>query len=197
VFDDGADAPGTAPTTPVPDAAAIAGLLADDARRRVVAALVLGATSVDEVRLATGLAPREVVEALARLVAGELVVRADDGDHVLLGEAFRLAAIAAAPERAAPDPTGDVPEDEARVLRTYFRAGRLTQIPVQRSKKLVVLDRLAQEFEVGVRYSERQVNGMLRRYHADVASLRRLLVDEGFLDREAGVYWRAGGSVLI
>jgi len=28
----------------------------------------------------------------------------------------------------------------------------------------------------------------------DTAALRRYLVDEGFLDREAGDYWRAGGS---
>jgi hypothetical protein len=193
VFEDSAER-GVA--QPVPDAGAIVGLLADDTRRRVTAALVLGAGTVDEVRAATGLPARDVVEALARLVAGELVVRGDDGDHVLLGEAFRLAAIAASPDRPAPDPTGDVPEDEARVLRSYFRAGRLTQIPTQRAKKLIVLDRLAQEFDVGLRYSERQVNAILRRFHADVASLRRYLVDEGFLDRESGVYWRAGGSVF-
>jgi hypothetical protein len=137
-----------------------------------------------------------VAEALARLVAGELVVRGTDGEHVLLGEAFRLAAIASAPERPGPDPTGDAPEDEARVLRAYFRAGRLIQIPAQRSKKLIILDRLALEFDVGMRYSERQVNGILRRFHPDVASLRRYLVDEGFLDREAGEYWRSGGTVL-
>jgi hypothetical protein len=193
VFEDSAE---RSVAQPVPDAGAIVGLLADDTRRRVTAALVLGAGTVDEVRAATGLPARDVVEALARLVAGELVVRGDDGDHVLLGEAFRLAAIAASPDRPAPDPTGDVPEDEARVLRTYFRAGRLTQIPTQRAKKLIVLDRLAQEFDVGLRYSERQVNAILRRFHADVASLRRYLVDEGFLDRESGVYWRAGGSVF-
>jgi hypothetical protein len=180
----------------VPDAAAIAGLLADDGRRRVVAALVLGSATVDDVRQATGLTAREVAEALARLVAGELVVRGTDGGHVLLGEAFRLAAIAASPERPEPDPTGDAPEDEARVLRAYFRAGRLVQIPAQRSKKRIILDRLALEFDVGKRYSERQVNGILRRFHPDVASLRRYLVDEGFLDREAGEYWRAGGIVL-
>ena len=28
-----------------------------------------------------------------------------------------------------------------------------------------------------------------------LAALRRYLVDEGFLDREASVYWRSGGSV--
>jgi hypothetical protein len=61
----------------------------------------------------------------------------------------------------------------------------------------VVLDRLSQEFEVGVRYPERQVNATLRRFHPDVAALRRYLVDEGLLDREAGVYWRAGGRVVV
>ena len=183
-------------TDPVPDAAAIAGLLADDDRRRVVAALVLGASTVEEVRSATGLGVRPAVEALARLEQAELVLRDKDGTYVLLGEAFRRAAVAAAPERPAPDPTGDAPEDEARVLRTFLRGGRLVSIPTQQSKKLVVLDRLAQEFEVGRRYPEREVNAVLRRFHDDVAALRRYLVDEGFLDREAGVYWRSGGTYI-
>jgi hypothetical protein len=182
---------------PVPDAAAIVGLLADDTRRRVVAALALGAAKVADIRAMTGLSAREVGEALARLVAGELVVRADNGTHVLLAEAFRVAAIAAAPRGPAPDPTGDAPEDQARVLRTYLRAGRLTGIPVQRTKRLVILDRLTQEFVVGTRYPEREVNRILRRFHDDVAALRRYLVDEGFLDREAGEYWRSGGSVRV
>jgi hypothetical protein len=195
VFDEPDPAAAGADPAPVPDAATIAGLLADEARRRVMAALVLGASTVPEVRAATGLPTREVASALARLIAGELVIRGDEGDHVLLGEAFRAAAIAAAPDRADPDPTGDVPEDQARVLRTYLQGGRLTQIPTQRAKRRLVLDRLAQEFDVGQRYSERQVNAILRRFHPDVAALRRSLVDDDFLDRAAGEYWRTGGTV--
>jgi hypothetical protein len=187
--------PGEHHATPVPDAGAIVGLLADDDRRRVFAALVLGGSTLEEVRALTGLSSRRAVTALARLVAGDLVIRSDRGEHVLRGEAFRLAAMAAAPERPGPDPTDDVAEDDARILRRYYRGGRLTQIPPQRSRKLVILDRLAQEFDVGSRYSERQVNAILRRFHDDVASLRRFLVDEGFLDRASGEYWRSGGSV--
>jgi hypothetical protein len=187
--------PGDDRAAPVPDAGTIVGLLADDDRRRVFAALVLGGSTLDEVRASTGLTARRAATALARLVAGDLVVRGDRGEHVLLGEACRLAAMAAASERPGPDPTDDVPEDDARILRRYFRGGRLTQIPPQRARKLVILDRLAQEFDVGARYSERQVNAILRRFHEDVASLRRFLVDEGFLDRAAGEYWRSGGSV--
>ena len=52
-------------------------------------------------------------------------------------------------------------------------------------------------FEIGVRYPERDVNAMLRAFHDDVATLRRYLVDEHFLSRDAGVYWRSGGSVDV
>ena len=179
---------------PIPDAATIAGLLADGDRRRVVAALTLGAATVDEIRSATSLPARTIVEALIRLEGAELVLRADDGSYLLLGEAFRRAAVAAAATRPEADPTGDAPEEQAKVLRTFFRGGRLVSIPTQQSKKLVVLDRLAQEFEVGRRFNEREVNTVLRQFHDDVAALRRYMVDEGFLDREAGEYWRSGGT---
>ena len=176
------------------DAYSLVALLADDHRRRVAASLVLGASTVEEVKAATGLGTRAVGTALSRLVDGELVVRGDDGTYVLLGEAFRLAAMAAAPPRDA-DPTGDAPEDEAKVLRTCFRDGRLVRIPTKQAQRRIVLDRLAQEFDVGTRYTERQVNAILRRFHDDVAALRRYLVDEEFLDRARGEYWRAGGTV--
>jgi hypothetical protein len=84
----------------------------------------------------------------------------------------------------------------AAVLRSFFDAdGRLLTVPAKRAKRLVVLDHLAQRFEPGERYSETEVNNRLRETHDDVAALRRYLVDEGFLSREAGVYWRSGGSV--
>ena len=58
-----------------------------------------------------------------------------------------------------------------------------------------MLERLALEFEPGIRYPEREVNAALRRFHDDVAALRRYLVDEGYLSREGGRYWRTGGRV--
>ena len=69
--------------------------------------------------------------------------------------------------------------------------------PARRSKRLVVLERLAQEFEIGIRYPEAEVRVILERFHPDHAALRRYLVDEGFLGREQGVYWRTGGRVDV
>lgn len=104
----------------------------------------------------------------------------------------------AAPEGAdheSLDPLAGLPDEDARALRPFFRGGRLVRVPARRSRKLLLLDRLAQEFDVGTHYPEVEVNERLRRFHDDVAALRRYLVDEGFLDRDGGEYWRAGGTV--
>ena len=82
-----------------------------------------------------------------------------------------------------------------KVLRTFVVDGLLTQIPVKHAKKLVVLDWLAQEFEPGRHYSEREVNEIIAVHHPDTAALRRYMVDEGFMDRADGQYWRSGGTV--
>jgi len=54
-----------------------------------------------------------------------------------------------------------------------------------------VLRHIAHSFEQGTRYSERQVNEILARFHEDTATLRRELVGYGWLARERGQYWRA------
>ena len=91
-----------------------------------------------------------------------------------------------------------MPEVQAdAVLRTFMRDGRITTLPAKRSRRLVLLDHVSQMFEIGVRYSEGEVNLKLRDVHDDYAALRRYLVDEEFLSRENGQYWRSGGSVSL
>ena len=134
--------------------------------------------------------------AMARLEDAGLVERGSDGTLVLLERAFAAAARAAPAHRPDAGPAG--PTDEATlVLSRFVRDGRLVSIPSSRTKRLVVLELLAQEFEPGRRYSESMVNLVLARWHPDTAALRRYLVDEGFLDRAAGEYWRAGGTVPV
>ncbi|KGN33722.1 transcriptional regulator [Knoellia sinensis KCTC 19936] len=84
------------------------------------------------------------------------------------------------------------------VLRAFVGAdGRLSSIPTKIAKRLVVLDLIAQDFGLGEIYPEADVNTILQRRHPDHAALRRYLVEEGFLDRRDGVYWRAGGTVEL
>jgi excisionase family DNA binding protein len=80
----------------------------------------------------------------------------------------------------------------ARIVQNFFTSeGRLRSIPAQRSKRQVVLDRLASEFAPDRTYSEREVNTVLRRFHDDVATIRRELVATKKLMRTRnGVYKR-------
>jgi hypothetical protein len=178
------------------DALDVLAALADDDRIRVAAAVVLGNTGSDAVAAAVGLPKRRVLEALTRLEAAGVVRRDDAGDWHFDIELLREIARDARP-RDAPDDVGDVDRETAAVLRTFLRGGRLTQIPTQRTKRLVVLDHICRVFDIGVRYSEKEVNTFLRAFHPDTAALRRYLVDEGFLSRDHNVYWRTGGGVEV
>jgi hypothetical protein len=90
-------------------------------------------------------------------------------------------------------------DDERLVLARFFAGRVLVEIPSQRAKRLIVLQRLALEFDPGRRYTELEVNAVLGAFHRDWSALRRGLVDEGLLDREptagGNLYWRSGGRV--
>ncbi|HET6562956.1 MAG TPA: DUF2087 domain-containing protein [Marmoricola sp.] len=87
--------------------------------------------------------------------------------------------------------------DPAQIVARFIKDGRLVVMPTKRSKLLLVLDHIAQEFELGRTYPEPVVNEVLLGYHDDFAALRRYLVDEAFLTRDGGVYWRTGGTVVL
>ena len=91
-----------------------------------------------------------------------------------------------------PELDGDVEADAYRqkVLKTFFRRGRLTQIPAQLKKRRIILEQLLQEFEPEREYTEREVNQILLEFHDDVATLRRDLISNGYMQREHGIYRR-------
>jgi ADP-ribose pyrophosphatase YjhB (NUDIX family) len=168
-------------------------MLAEPARLRVVAALALGARTVDDVGTLSGLEPREIAAALRRLQSAGLVT-AEKGELRLHEELFKSSARAAAPDPL-PDAALSADPATAAVLRAFVRHGRITSFPVARAKRRLLLEHVAGGFEAGVRYPEHQVNDLLRAWYDDYASLRRYLVDEQLLDRQDGVYWRIGGFV--
>jgi hypothetical protein len=88
-------------------------------------------------------------------------------------------------------------EVAAHAYRTWVQDGRLVGLPRKRSRRLPLLDLVAQDVEPGRAYSGAEIEQILRRWHPDTAALRRFLVDEGFLDRfaDGSRWWRCGGTV--
>ena len=89
----------------------------------------------------------------------------------------------------------------ASLLRTFVPDGRLIRLPAKRGRRLLILEYLAQSFEPGRRFPEREVDTVLRAWCADgeidYVTVRRYLVDEGMLSRDHGMYWRSGGWVDV
>jgi hypothetical protein len=180
---------------PVLGAHAIVGQLAAPERLRAVAAIALGAMTPAQIMAASGLSENQVTGALTRLLRSGLVL-ARDGRLQLDTAAFAKAARAEAPRRAVPD-FGDVDAATSKVLRAFIVDGRLRAIPAPGRKRRIVLEYVAAAFEPGIRYPERQVDATLRAWHEDHAALRRYLVEENLLTRNAGLYWRTGGWVDV
>lgn len=77
-----------------------------------------------------------------------------------------------------------------KVLKTFFKRGRLVSIPAQLKKRQVILEKIVEEFEPDRKYTEREVNQVLVEFHDDVASLRRGLISQKLMQRHKDMYWR-------
>ncbi|MEU7176164.1 DUF2087 domain-containing protein [Micromonospora tulbaghiae] len=170
---------------------ALAGALADERRRTVFAAIVLGARDVPAVVARTGLPARDAAVAVRRLTDAGVLADDEGGLRV---DAERLREFARAGAASPAVPAGNPRE---AILRTFLRDGALTRLPAQRGRRRVLLEHITERtFEPGRRYPEREVNDALRRWceggEADHVTLRRYLIDDMLLTREQGVYWRTG-----
>lgn len=81
-------------------------------------------------------------------------------------------------------------EYRQKVIDTFFEYGKLKSIPTQRKKERIVLEVIAEAFEYGRIYTEREINIILADFHDDFCTLRRDMVGERLLDRDRNGYWR-------
>jgi biotin operon repressor len=172
--------------------------LADANRLKILGLLAGRPYSGEELAALLDLKPSTVSHHLAKLAEAGLVTARAEGYYSVyaldrkaleaasrdLFSGERIAAVAA-----------DVDADAyaRKVVADYTRPdGSLKTIPAQRKKLEAILRHVVSAFEPGKRYSEKEVNEILRRFHADTASLRRELVGYGLMEREGGggEYWR-------
>ena len=159
-------------STHLPDPAGLLGALANPARLRLLADVAdageNGCTMEDLPR--RDLTAREVRDHISRLVQVGLVEPGGAGFVARLDRMHQAHAALT---------SGDDPE-----ITTFFRQGRLVELPRSPVRRRAVLTQIAQLFEEGRAYSEAQVNAILNEVHDDYAALRRYMVDFGILERD-------------
>ncbi len=79
-------------------------------------------------------------------------------------------------------------EYRRKVLKNFFRDGMLQQMPAQYKKKLIVIEEFAKLFKADRKYSEQEVNELVRTMYDDHCLIRRMLVDHKYLSRQRNVY---------
>jgi len=77
-----------------------------------------------------------------------------------------------------------------KILDNFFVNNKLKSIPVQRKKRKVILEKIAEDFEIGKEYKEKEVNLMIADHHDDFCFIRREFIIEKLFERSNGVYKR-------
>jgi predicted transcriptional regulator len=172
--------------------------LADSNRLKIVGLLAEKSYSVEELAELLKLKPSTVSHHLSRLAEAGLVRSRSESyynvyqlDQSVLQEKARTMFSQGELSNVAAEVDADA--YDKKVIKDYSRRdGSLKTLPSQRKKLEAILRYVVQAFDVGKRYSEKQVNEMLARYHDDTATLRRELVGFGLMQREGGggEYWR-------
>ncbi|HLF00582.1 MAG TPA: metalloregulator ArsR/SmtB family transcription factor [Anaerolineales bacterium] len=170
--------------------------LADKTRLQIVGLLAQESFSGEQLAAILKIKPATVSHHLSKLAEAGLVTVEADG-HAKLYR-LRLDAVHLMAERliakdTLPQVTEDVDVDafDRKVVRDFSRRdGSLKEIPAQQKKLQAILRHIVKEFESGRQYSEKHVNEIVARFHADTASLRRAMIDHKLMQRSDGKYWR-------
>ena len=161
--------------------------LADPARLRILGLLAERSHAGHELAERLGLTPPTISHHMRRLIAARLVDVAPDAQSRIYSlRTDTIRELSGSPANDQKEQPG--PKEDDSVLRAFFDGPRLRQIPASRKKRVMVLRRLLDRFAPGRAYPESEVNDLLREAHDDVATLRRELVDYGFMVRDRGIY---------
>ncbi len=187
-----------APEADVEDLLRFFKALADPNRLRIVGLLASRPHTVEELAAILHLGVSTVSHHLSRLAKADLVDALAEGyysSYRLKPEHLTAMAKRVIKKDELPLLASDldVSAYDRKVLSAFLtRDGKFKAFPMQEKKLLVLARYVLRSFEPGVRYTEKEVNRVLKRYNEDTALLRRALVDFGLMQREAGggAYWK-------
>lgn len=88
-------------------------------------------------------------------------------------------------------------KEREEIIKKYFPEGpegKMKEFPKKEKRKIVLLNELIKRFDRQKKYSEAEVNDVLKTAFHDFVTLRRYLIEYGYMDREqdGSLYWVKG-----
>lgn len=89
-------------------------------------------------------------------------------------------------------------EEKLKVLSNYFKNGfdgPLQTFPSKEKRKIIVIQHILKRFDQNKQYSEKEINETIKEVYHDFATIRRCMIDYGFLQRskDGRIYWMKNG----
>lgn len=83
-------------------------------------------------------------------------------------------------------------KERTAAIKAYMdEHGAIKTFPAKEKKKIIVLSEVVKNFSKGKSYSEKEINRILQRIYEDYATIRRALIEYGFIERSDACsdYW--------
>ncbi len=168
-------------------------VLLDENRLKILGQLAQATCTLEELRTRLGIKERELTRHLQQLQTAGLITQQVDGATETF--IFDVSAVHRYKKQLFSPPPGTAAQNETdKTLAAFVKAGVLTSLPLQPAKLQVVLAWVATRIEPGVAYAEREINERLKGHEVDHVTLRRLLIDYGWMTRAGGIYQRSEQS---
>ncbi len=168
--------------------------LSDISRLRILNSLLERPSYVEELSHRINLAPSTVSFHLRKLERAGLVVQKKEQYYIIYRVNNKLFDLNLRNLIQFEDMEKNSEEERiekyrTKVNRIFFRNGKLIKLPVQHKKRLIILSAYSAKFRPGKKYSEEKVNELIKESYEDYCTIRRLLIEEGFMKRDKNFYW--------
>ena len=167
--------------------------LADSSRLQVLNSLMEKPQYVEELAHRLNLAVSTVSFHLKKLEKAGLITKSKDQYYIIYRINYELFNLSLR-QITSFDNIDKFIQDERiekyrdKVLKTFMKKGKLTKLPVQHKKKLIILDEFAKKFKHNKSYKENEVDEIINRFYGDHCTIRRLLIEEGMMKRDKQIY---------
>lgn len=169
--------------------------LSDKSRLRIVSNLLIEPMYVELLSKRLDLAASTVSFHLKKLEAAGIVSSRKDQYYVIYkieNDLLESTLRSLIKGDADQDSEEEIRQSEYRekIIKTFFEYDKLRSIPVQRKKRLLVLEEIIKVFILGATYNEKEVNEKIKNFHNDFCTIRRELISEKLFERSDGIYRR-------